>query len=774
MRLILFATEGCAIEQPCSVGEALDWFLPFARNQDQSFCKAYARYDLGFSRTIPTLIFKPSQVHRIPDLLSNNENEASEYNDAMLYWRDIPGGQVMNDGCSIISVGAARAIWKQLKTTAGVNGLFPSAFQGRIGGAKGMWMISAESYTKDPRHLDIWIKISDSQSKFEPHEVDLSDHTCDDRRLTFEVSKWSSPPTPSELHIAFIPIMVDRGVPQNVIADLMIERLDADNDELLKKLSDPIRSYDYIHKNSALTGDGEDIQWRGALPSGLDQKIKFLLESGFRPTELQFLAKNILRFIKAQQLFQESSLRTPLDKSTYLYGVADPLGVLKPGEIHVKFSSSYTDEMTDERYTDLRGHDVLVTRQPACRRSDIQKVRAILHPDLAHLDDLVIFPSRGQYPLAGKLQGGDYDGDIFWLCWDDRLVKPFKNAPAPVETLNPGDYGVRVDKRKLSDIMDVDNIGNVDDFLRKSFAFRNNDSLLGIVTVFLRNLAYVENKIYSDTLDPICDLHDLLVDAPKQGYTFTRADFERYVQKRLLLSSRLGQPAYKKAMEDCKNTRETSDMDKIREKKYKHNRKNLIDFLYFEVLRARNVAAMKCFQELLSTANSADSDLLHPRRRLDAHKDPVVDEELRTAQEEISKIYQSWVSGRHKDNSDDDYVRLVDDCHSRFHDIKPQNTDHPLVKSWLEEYRVGGQCAWDSILASTLYYKLPLPTASTFVFTMAGYELARLKADRIPRTKSVVPSIGGILKPKPTKALVRAEDDEEKEDLASILGEDSV
>jgi hypothetical protein len=560
--------------------------------------------------------------------------------------------------------------------------------------------------------------------------------------------------------------MEDRGVPRNVIADLMIERLDADKDELLEKLSDPVRLYDYIHKRSALTGDGEDLQWQAALPSGLDQKIKFMLESGFYPTGLQFLAKSILRFIEAQHLFQESSLRTPLGKAIYLYGVADPLGVLKPGEIHVKFSSSYTDEMTDERYTDLRGHDVLVARQPACRRSDVQIVRAILHPDLAHLDDLVVFPSRGQYPLAGKLQGGDYDGDMFWLCWDDRLVEPFRNAPAPVETPTPEDYGIRVDKRKISDIMNTDDIDNVDDFLRESFVFRNNDSLLGIVTVFLEKLAYVENKICSDTLDPICDLHDLLVDAPKQGYTFTRADFERYVQERLLLNPRLGEPAYKKAMKDCMNAKETGDMDKTREKKYSHNRKNLKDFLYFNILRDRNVATMKCIQELLSNANSADPDLLRPRLRLDAHKDPVVDEELRTVQEEIYKIYLSWVSGLHKDRSNDDYVRLVDDCYRRFRAIKPRNTDHPLIKSWLEEYRVDEQCAWDTILASTLYHKLRRPTASTFVFMMAGNELARLKADCTPHTRSIVPSIRGNLRPKPVKALIQAEDDEEKEEIA--------
>jgi len=39
------------------------------------------------------------------------------------------------------------------------------------------------------------------------------------------------------------------------------------------------------------------------------------------------------------------------------------------------------------------------------------KVKVVFHPKLKHLVDVVVFPTRGTFPLAGKLQGGDYDGD---------------------------------------------------------------------------------------------------------------------------------------------------------------------------------------------------------------------------------------------------------------------------------------------------------------------------------------------------------------------------
>ena len=31
--------------------------------------------------------------------------------------------------------------------------------------------------------------------------------------------------------------------------------------------------------------------------------------------------------------------------------------------------------------------------------------------ELRHLVDVVVFPTTGSFPLAAKLQGGDYDGD---------------------------------------------------------------------------------------------------------------------------------------------------------------------------------------------------------------------------------------------------------------------------------------------------------------------------------------------------------------------------
>ena len=44
----------------------------------------------------------------------------------------------------------------------------------------------------------------------------------------------------------------------------------------------------------------------------------------------------------------------------------------------------------------------------------------VFHPKLKHLVDVVVFPTRGTFPLAGKLQGGDYDGDKVRPLFSDK------------------------------------------------------------------------------------------------------------------------------------------------------------------------------------------------------------------------------------------------------------------------------------------------------------------------------------------------------------------
>jgi hypothetical protein len=757
-KVVLFATSGYDIEA-IPVGVMLNWFLPFARNDYQSFCKIFARFDLALSRTVPTLVFKPSQIKRVPDIISNGEQENADFNDPGLHWQMVPDGQVMNDGCALISVAAAQEIWKRYREAMGIRGAqaLPSAFQGRIGGAKGMWMVSGETFSRDPKNLQVWIQINNSQLKFNPHEEDLLDNAFDPLRLTFEVTNYSTAPCPSELHISFIPILVDRGVPRDAIAKMMTTRLDADRAELLDALVDSTRLYDWLHRNG--TKSSGDVAWQGALPVALEEKIKFMLEAGFLPTKTAYLANAVERFVQSKQVTKESKLRTPLGKSTYLFGIADPFGILKPGEVHVQFSSRFTDDLTEESYLHLKNMDILVARQPACRRSDIQKVHCVVHPDLEHLIDVIVFPSRGQYPLAGKLQGGDYDGDLFWLCWEPHLVDPFHNAPAPVQSLSPSTYGIKTDKRRLSEVMNSRDLGSVDGLLQEAFVFKSNPSLLGIVTVFLEKQAYTENKVYSERLDQLCDLHDLLVDASKQGYTFSLADFslsQRGTAKPL-------DPAYKAAMEDCFKSSDVDPVEKSRKQNYHYRSDNVLDYLYFDIFRAHNTETVRRLKNAHLNVDEKDNTLIFPCKTLEEMHNDVIDHELRKLRGQLAVLYRHWNAGFHKFSTTESKNAHAEECYDTYQAINPTEPSPIEVKPWLDPICGSHDFSWKIIKASVLYDLYPFQKKADFVFKMAGSELAEIKAKSFPRTRLVIAPIHANMKPKRIKAPAELDEEDEEE-----------
>jgi hypothetical protein len=762
-RLIMFAIEGVGIE-PVSLGTMLNWFFPFARNMDQSFCKAYARLDLGLSRTIPTLMFKPSQLRRVPDTLANGTPEETRFNDPTLDWDEKPSpNAVMNDGCARISVGAALAIWKiYCVATDTRNEPMPSVFQGRIGGAKGLWMACGEPSTTDPEELDIWIEITPSQLKFKPHEEDLFDDTFDPLRLTFEHINHSSKPSQSELHISFIPILVDRGVPQEVIAGLIKDRLDAERERLLQMLPNPVKLYHWLYRQSPSIAD-ESPRWQAALPHSLPNKITLLLQSGFLPEAEPYLASVVLRYIRQNQLWMEQKLKTPLGRATFLYGIADPLGVLEPGEVHVDFSSPFVDEINGSTFRALSNMDLLVARQPACRYSDIQKVRAVKHPDLSHLVDVVVFPSKGQYPLAGKLQGGDYDGDIFYLCWEPDLVRPFKNAPAPLATIGHEQYGIEKDSRKLYEVMRYQDLSTVDIFLREVLDFRMAPSLLGKVTNFLEKKAYQENQVYSRKLNALCDLHDLLVDAPKSGFRLSDPKYNNLIQKQLRCGNPKD-PAYKVAMKDCASTKELGDADKLPNMNYQHKKDNIIDYLYFEVVRKHDVATLMSVKKAFCKDKSDDSDLQRPYEDLRNNGSETVKAVLATLLNCLKEIHQTWnekLRSKMELNSEA-YNETVDHCYQQFRELMPSNAIHPDIRALLNPYLHRKFSIWVAVRASALYTMLP--TKPAFVWHMAGRDLARMKAESQPNLARVIPSIFANLKPKPAKAPKPEEAEEESEE----------
>ena len=114
-------------------------------------------------------------------------------------------------------------------------------------------------------------------------------------------------------------------------------------------------------------------------------------------------------------------VRMLIHKSRLLFGVCDPFGVLGEGEVHVRIMIGRHSATT------LTQTDVLVVRNPCLHPGkfeilywlitsevdfvgDCLKLRAVHHPQLQHLVDCVVFPTKGKRAAPSMSSGGDLDG----------------------------------------------------------------------------------------------------------------------------------------------------------------------------------------------------------------------------------------------------------------------------------------------------------------------------------------------------------------------------
>ncbi|KAF1981498.1 hypothetical protein K402DRAFT_364650 [Aulographum hederae CBS 113979] len=746
-RLVLFATRGSDLDS-IQISDFLDWFIPLEINQKQPFCKAYARLDLGLSRTTPTVCFLPSQLRRVRDVMSNGQSDQTPFDDASCLWDDNTlKPQVMNDGCSKISLKAAKRVWSFFRD----SGPVPTIFQARFGGAKGVWMTNFD-YSDDSE----WIEVSDSQLKFKPHPEDLDPVTYDTLRLTFEVVKYARTATSSTLHVSFLPILDNRGVPYSALRDFVETQMDAEREELLVSVQDPVKFRKWVHDHHALLEEAnrdknKGITWQGGLPLSKIEQIILLLESSFDPVRSPFLSVIIQQFVHNYFTKLEQKFTVPLPRSVNLIGIADPTGTLEPGQVHVSFSTAFEPLNSNEALYHLGHKDLLIARHPALRNSDIQKVSAIQSDALKAYVDVIVFPVKGSFPLAGKLQGGDYDGDVFWVCWDPILVDPFKNAPAPLTSPHPQDYGIQTDKTTLEDMRKKEPEGFWDRFLDDSMAFRLQPDLLGSVTNFHEKLSYAQNAIDSPGTNLIADIHDLLVDAPKNGYFYDEAAFTRYVRgNKEIMPKKPGKPFWKQALEEAsKGSSKRTDVIANKKKHiWAYKQTNVIDRLFFEDIRPHNVKTQEMLESVLDQLPHPDIDLIHLYDREMELGDPAIRQELKDLTREnghLEVINRRWNQLAKRDGENHDpklFIETLDACYRMYTELEPLDSSHPIISRWMRPDVPGAPSTWELIKASALYWKYnkvkPMYRSSdktlsksvhkyNFIFFVAGRELAYIK-----------------------------------------------
>ncbi|KAK2748968.1 hypothetical protein FQN57_007251 [Myotisia sp. PD_48] len=673
-----------------SLEQFMNWHIPiqYNRREKDKDCKLFNRMRLGLSRTIPSVALQQHEIIYIDD-----DRVAR-----------------MSDGCSMMSHSLGRSI-------ANVLGLsnHPTCFQGRIAGAKGLWIVAQND--DDPGNRSQrghWIKINSAQLKIQPPPCDER-LRLDDHHLTFDVNDWSKALRPVNVNTQFLMVLQHGGVKKDYLASLVEKEADTYYAMMLDVLQsdDPVKCRRWVQQLGSSTDDIRKIDSNG-LPANITDQIIMLLDSGFLPSQLRFLRQQLdYLFEDHLRLLQDLKIRIP--ESTYAYCIADPFGVLNEGEVHLAFSGIWED-----RYWELVDIDVLVARAPAHLPSDIQKRRAVFHEKLRHFKDVIVFPTKGEVPLASLLSGGDYDGDEVWVCWDPALVDSFQNTPFYPEDIPQGEeFGlVSYDESMASN-------RSFNEFLTRVFIFNLYPNTLGKCTNDHERFCYHTGSIGSTAEIRFSYLLSRLADTRKSGHYYPADNWKKFRKELGPMYS--VPPAYK---------------DEEQGGPWKPD--NIVDYLKFSVVKS---ATEKLRIQLnrdfpISKADKKDQQLISIWENLwdranfekdDKKNDGALLNAVQEVERKVRDSYNAWRNTHHKT-----FDAKILDAHETLMSIKCPPFEHDLCTTWRNS-----QIEWERILAVCAYKNY---WYDKYPWLAGGLRLCEIKCEMYGSYRPVISAIHQAMK----------------------------
>ncbi|KAF9022945.1 RNA-directed RNA polymerase [Hymenopellis radicata] len=315
--------------------------------------------------------------------------------------------EVFSDGCGLMSRALATYVSKRKKIIFRGVRYTPSVFQIRYLGYKGVLMLHPKMDRENelrrrkateaqPTEGPCLAQFRRSMKKFSTTQ-----------NPTFSVVGYSKPYSFGRLNNEIIVLLSSLGVPNENFIALQQEYFDW----ITQAELDPLIAVNF------LSSMGKYETAERVLLDGIEEP-------------------HVLKAIHAAQKaeiagFQKEGTgkhrsRMFVKKSRKIYGVCDPFRVLKEGQVHVRITSARGGPST------LISGDVLVVRNPCLNPGDCLKLRAVNHPDLAHLVDCVVFASvakPGHHSAPSMSSGGDLDGDEYFVCWEPRLVPSTVSEP---------------------------------------------------------------------------------------------------------------------------------------------------------------------------------------------------------------------------------------------------------------------------------------------------------------------------------------------------------
>jgi hypothetical protein len=304
----------------------------------------------------------------------------------------------------------------------------PTSYQIRYKGAKGM-------LTLDPRLQGDQVRLRRSMVKFSGSPSN-----------ELEICGLNAQPLPFKLNRQLVKILEDLGVPNEAFHKLQ--------DQAIKRLqitaSSRAAAIDFIVRNLSDSS------------SGLPRLLRCLQKLGVDATEDEFLRNLLGALLQIQLRELKYRTRIPVPDAYTLYRISDETGWLPEGQIFVTWFDA-----EKKNNVCLSGH-VAITRSPALHPGDIQVVSAVSPPadsPLWKLRNCVAFSQKGSRDLPSMLSGGDLDGDLYNVIFDDHLIPAMTRDPAAYLPAQAVDIGRPVTTADMTaffvDFMENDVLGRV-------------------------------------------------------------------------------------------------------------------------------------------------------------------------------------------------------------------------------------------------------------------------------------------------------------------------
>lgn len=387
-----------------------------------------------------------------------------------------------SDGVGKISPFLARLLTEEhgIKTS---NGEPPSAYQFRLGGSKGMLVISPDAQPQE-------VHLRPSKQKFEAKHNGL------------EIIRWSQYSL-GTLNRQIIPILSSLGIPDRVFHQKQEIMLNSFHEAMSSDAKAIALFQKYVDQNqTTLT-------------------LSKMVSNGFRRCNEPFM-NTMLSLWRAWHLkYLKEKTRIVIDQGANLLGCIDETGTLKgyfTSAVPDKSGGTYQERLAalPEIFVQICRDDqdgklevieglCLLARNPSLHPGDVRVVRAVNRPELKALRDVVVLPQTGDQDISGMCSGGDLDGDDYLVIWDPDLIP------------NHREWFTKSMNFKSRKAPDVDHDVTVDEITSFYVTYMKNDRLPKIAHAHMAWADFLKDGVRSEKCLRLAKLHSDAVDYNKTG-----------------------------------------------------------------------------------------------------------------------------------------------------------------------------------------------------------------------------------------------------------------